>query len=111
MALDSPLGADSPLSSADQGAIDELAGIRQSIDNIDAALVHMLAERFKYTQSVGLLKAAAGMPASDPERRPRASSRARRRRPPRVPVLERDARQRRGHAHAGRLNQPGPTRP
>ncbi|KQS17761.1 MULTISPECIES: chorismate mutase [unclassified Frigoribacterium] len=68
MALDSPLGADSPLSSADQGAIDELSGIRQSIDNIDAALVHMLAERFKYTQSVGLLKAAAGMPASDPER-------------------------------------------
>ncbi|MDY0946684.1 chorismate mutase [Frigoribacterium sp. CFBP9039] len=68
MALDSPLGADSPLSSTDRAAIDELTGIRQSIDNIDAALVHLLAERFKFTQSVGHLKAAAGMPASDPER-------------------------------------------
>lgn len=45
-----------------------LASIRESIDNIDAALVHLLAERFKFTQSVGHLKAAAGMPASDPER-------------------------------------------
>ena len=46
----------------------ELAGIRLSIDNIDAALVHMLAERFKFTQKVGRLKASSGMPASDPER-------------------------------------------
>ena len=68
MALDSPLGADSPLTTDDREAIDELSGIRQSIDNIDAALVHLLAERFKFTQSVGHLKAAAGMPASDPER-------------------------------------------
>jgi len=49
-------------------AIDELAAIRLSIDNIDAALVHMLAERFKFTQKVGRLKAASGMPPSDPER-------------------------------------------
>ena len=46
----------------------ELAAIRLSIDNIDAALIHMLAERFKFTQKVGRLKAANGMPASDPER-------------------------------------------
>jgi chorismate mutase len=46
----------------------ELTAIRQSIDNIDAAVVHMLAERFKFTQQVGRLKAAAGMPPSDPER-------------------------------------------
>lgn len=46
----------------------ELTGLRQSIDNIDAALVHMLAERFKITQQVGTLKAASGLPASDPER-------------------------------------------
>jgi chorismate mutase len=46
----------------------ELASLRLSIDNIDAALVHMLAERFKFTQQVGRLKAANGMPASDPER-------------------------------------------
>ncbi|WP_411701420.1 chorismate mutase [Conyzicola sp.] len=46
----------------------ELTGLRQSIDNIDAALVHLLAERFKFTQQVGRLKAATGMAASDPER-------------------------------------------
>jgi len=47
---------------------DRLLGLRRSIDNIDAALVHLLAERFKFTQEVGLLKAGAGMPASDPDR-------------------------------------------
>ena len=30
---------------------------RRSIDNIDAALVHLLAERFSHTQRVGVLKA------------------------------------------------------
>lgn len=49
-------------------ALEELTGIRQSIDNIDAALIHLLAERFKFTQQVGRLKAANGIPASDPER-------------------------------------------
>ena len=52
----------------DDTASAELTSLRQSIDNIDAALVHLLAERFKFTQSVGHLKAAAGMLASDPER-------------------------------------------
>ena len=46
----------------------ELASLRHSIDNIDAALVHLLAERFKLTQSVGRLKAATGLPPSDPGR-------------------------------------------
>lgn len=49
----------------DEAAVAELGNIRQSIDNIDAAVIHMLAERFKYTQRVGYLKAAAGMPAAD----------------------------------------------
>ncbi|WP_165063243.1 chorismate mutase [Marisediminicola senii] len=54
---------------ADAQAVTEaLAGLRRSIDNIDAALVHMLAERFKFTQEVGRLKAAHGLPASDPVR-------------------------------------------
>ena len=53
---------------AGDDAAAELAAIRLSIDNIDAALVHMLAERFKFTQNVGRLKAASGMPPSDPER-------------------------------------------
>ncbi len=51
-----------------QDPIAELAGYRKSIDNIDAALIHLLAERFKFTQAVGRLKASSGMPASDPSR-------------------------------------------
>ena len=47
----------------------ELARLRESIDNIDAAVVHMLAERFKCTQQVGHLKAAA--PAAPGRPRPR----------------------------------------
>lgn len=46
----------------------ELARLRSSIDNIDAAVVHLLAERFKATQSVGELKARLGMPPADPGR-------------------------------------------
>jgi chorismate mutase len=49
-------------------AMDELGAIRLSIDNIDAAVVHMLAERFKFTQQVGRLKARSGLPPSDPAR-------------------------------------------
>lgn len=55
----------------------ELAALRQSIDNIDAALVHLLAERFKATQQVGQLKAAKGLPPSDPERERRQVARLR----------------------------------
>lgn len=46
----------------------ELTRLRDSIDNIDAAVVHMLAERFKCTQRVGHLKAAHHLPAADPGR-------------------------------------------
>ncbi len=53
---------------ADPDALAELAGIRSSIDNIDAALIHLLAERFKFTQNVGYLKASKGLPPSDPAR-------------------------------------------
>ncbi|MBX3087239.1 MAG: chorismate mutase [Cryobacterium sp.] len=52
----------------EQAATERLQSIRQSIDNIDAALVHLLAERFRFTQEVGRLKAANGMPAADPDR-------------------------------------------
>jgi chorismate mutase len=47
---------------------EQLARYRSSIDNIDAALVHLLAERFKVTQDVGRYKASAGLPAADLER-------------------------------------------
>lgn len=46
----------------------ELRELRESIDNIDAALVHLLAERFKFTRKVGGLKAEHGLPAADPAR-------------------------------------------
>ena len=49
-------------------ASQELLRLRASIDNLDAALVHLLAERFKCTEQVGRLKAHAGMPPADPER-------------------------------------------
>ncbi len=45
-----------------------LAEERRSIDNIDAALVHLLAERFAHTQRVGVLKAEHGLPPADPDR-------------------------------------------
>lgn len=46
----------------------ELGRLRASIDNMDAALVHLLAERFKITQQVGVLKAAHDLPPADPAR-------------------------------------------
>ena len=46
----------------------EIKQLRASIDNIDAALMHLLAERFKCTERVGELKAEGGMPPADPKR-------------------------------------------
>jgi len=59
------------------GGDDVLAGYRKSIDNIDAALVHLLAERFKVTQAVGRHKAGAGLPPADPGREERQIARLR----------------------------------
>ena len=56
----------------------ELGRLRASIDNMDAALVHLLAERFKVTQQVGELKAAHGLPAADPVREAQQIARLRR---------------------------------
>ncbi|MER7797264.1 chorismate mutase [Microbacterium sp. NPDC096154] len=55
---------DAPLESPQE----TLLRLRASIDNIDAALVYLLAERFRATQQVGQLKARHEMPASDPQR-------------------------------------------
>lgn len=55
----------------------ELLRLRASIDNMDAALVHLLAERFKVTQRVGELKASHGLPPADPEREARQIARLR----------------------------------
>ena len=52
-----------------EGAADEtLAGYRSSIDNIDAALILLLAERFKVTKQIGVYKASVGLPAADLQR-------------------------------------------
>ena len=61
----------------DPAVTEELARLRDSIDNIDAAVVHMLAERFKCTQQVGLLKARHQLPPADPTREARQIARLR----------------------------------
>ena len=48
--------------------VGKLRDLRDSIDNIDAAIVHMLAERFRCTRAVGKLKARHGLPSRDPGR-------------------------------------------
>jgi chorismate mutase len=63
--------------SAQSAALPELLRLRQSIDNIDAALIHMLAERFRCTQTVGVLKATHGLPPADPAREARQIARLR----------------------------------
>ncbi len=54
-----------------------LAGYRAGIDNIDAALIYMLAERFRITKAVGAYKAEKQLPASDPAREERQIARLR----------------------------------
>jgi len=46
----------------------ELERLRGSIDNLDSAIICMLAERFKITQRVGVLKKERGLAPADPER-------------------------------------------
>ncbi|MGJ9373949.1 chorismate mutase [Nesterenkonia sp. CF4.4] len=58
--------------------LDELLSMRASIDNIDATLVYLLAERFKATQRVGVLKAKHQLPAADPAREKNQISRLKR---------------------------------
>ena len=58
--------------------VTDLLRLRATIDNIDAALIFMLAERFRATKQVGVLKAEHGMPASDPTREGQQVARLRR---------------------------------
>lgn len=46
----------------------EVEELRDSIDDIDAAVVHILAERFRVTGRIGRLKARAGFGAADSRR-------------------------------------------
>ncbi|KFB08631.1 chorismate mutase [Nitratireductor basaltis] len=56
----------------------KLLELRASIDNIDAALIHMLAERFRCTKAVGHLKAEHELPPADPAREAQQIERLRR---------------------------------
>jgi chorismate mutase len=56
---------------------EELRRFRASIDNLDAALIHILAERFRITKEVGRLKARLALPPADPEREKRQVARLR----------------------------------
>lgn len=69
--------AGGPMSQEPSTADPVLAGFRASIDNIDAALIHMLAERFRITKAVGEYKAHTDLPASDPGREERQITRLR----------------------------------
>ncbi len=68
-------GAPDAVSDAVPNAV--LASYRASIDNIDAALIHILAERFRITKAVGAYKAEHALPASDPAREERQIARLR----------------------------------
>lgn len=59
-------------------ADEQLRRFRSSIDNIDAALILLLAERFKVTEDIGEYKAQQGLPAADPQREKEQIARLRR---------------------------------
>lgn len=63
------------MAATDPEVLAQLDRFRSTIDNLDAALVHLLAERFKCTQQVGQLKAEHGLPPADPAREERQISR------------------------------------
>lgn len=59
-------------------ALPQLERLRASIDNLDAILLHTLAERFKLTQQVGVLKARHDLPPADKAREARQIERLKR---------------------------------
>jgi chorismate mutase len=56
------------MTEAQDTATAELETLRATIDNIDAAIIHMLAERFRCTRKIGRLKAKYEIPPKDPAR-------------------------------------------
>lgn len=52
----------------DNPSIEPLADWRKSIDNLDSALIAILAERFRLTEKIGMMKAKGGLKPEDPER-------------------------------------------
>ena len=70
--------ADTAKSPSAEAVPDRLLQLRASIDNLDAAIVHLLTERFKVTREVGRLKAERALPPSDPQREASQVARMRR---------------------------------
>ena len=62
---------------SDAFALLQLTKLRSSIDNLDAIIIHTLAERFKATQEVGKLKSVHNMPPADKDREARQIDRLR----------------------------------
>lgn len=69
---------DSSLDPETARVVAQISELRQSIDNIDNAVVSLLAERFKATAQVGVLKAQAGFAPADFKRENRQMTRLRR---------------------------------
>jgi chorismate mutase len=55
----------------DNANIERLEDSRKSIDNLDSALIAILAERFRQTEKIGMTKAKGGFKPEDPEREQR----------------------------------------
>ena len=53
---------------AEKPALEQLMEFRKSIDNLDDALIRIVAERFRITKAVGVLKASNDLPPADPDR-------------------------------------------
>ena len=47
----------------------DLRDLRDNINNIDTAIIRLLAERFRCTDAIGKLKAQHGLPSPDPGRK------------------------------------------
>jgi chorismate mutase len=60
-----------------QPTIEQMEDYRASIDNLDTALIAILAERFRLTEKIGRTKALAGFEPMDPERERRQLERFR----------------------------------
>ncbi|MFT8592614.1 MAG: chorismate mutase [Bifidobacterium sp.] len=70
--IDRNMAAENPQNAK---AVEQIRELRQSIDNVDAAIVSLLAERFKYTSMVGVVKAKAGFAPADYQREDRQMAR------------------------------------
>lgn len=57
-----------PLNTNNETPEQRLLRYRSSIDNLDTALIHILAERFRITKQVGQFKAQYDLPPADKTR-------------------------------------------